>query len=223
MERLRVYVGREHSCCRGWRDRWGHCSPPNAWSPARHTQTPSADNPHRLTDVPALQTIEIPPCREPSNRIWARTHIYCAFKMCMDARRHCEERWRRGSPSSTHHSQNTVKRWSTTKMSGEEAPLARPRQQCKGSMGQLLASAEHSSVQPGTHSLARSSRGGWVGKSCLGKQPFPCLAWGSEIRPLCFWKEVILTDSMPVTNERLRKKGKGLTCILNLNTDIWHL
>lgn len=28
---------------------------------------------------------------------------------------------------------------------------------------------------------------------------------------------------IPVTNERLRKEEKGLTCILNLNTDIWHL
>jgi len=68
--------------------------------------------------------------------------------------------------------------------------------------------------------LARERR---VGKSCSGKQLCPGLAWGSEIRPFFFRKGVILADSMgviPVTNERLRKEGTGLTCILNLNTDI---
>lgn len=82
-----------------------------------------------------------------------------------------------------------LRKWVGRKRCCWQALLARPRQQCKGSTGQPLASAEHSSVQPGTHSLARSSRGGWVGKSCLGKQPFPCLAWGSEIRPFVFGKK----------------------------------
>lgn len=182
-----------------------------------HPETLSADNPHCLTDAPALQTIETPPRREPSNTIWARTHIYCTFKTCMDARRHCEERWRRCSPSSTHHSQNNMKRWSTTKMSGEEEMLPTSP---AGKAQAALQGQRRAQLCAAWDTLACSSWGGWVGKSCLGKQTFPCLAWGSEIRPLCFWKEVILTNSMPVTNERLRKKGKGLTCILNLNTDI---
>ena len=91
--------------------RWGghRCSPLTAQSPARQNQRPvSADNPHRLTGVPAIQTLT-PQRLEPSNRIWARKHIYCVFKTGMDARRHCEERRERGFPSSAHHSQNSAK------------------------------------------------------------------------------------------------------------------
>lgn len=182
--------------------------------------------------MPAFQTIT-PQRLDPHNRIWARKHIYCVFKTCTDARRHCKERRGRGFPSSTHHSQNNVKSCWTTQMRGEEVVLlASPAGSAQTGAGRQGKGSTQAAVwlswaQPWGLKGAAKPRGGvgWMGKSCLGKQSFPRLAWGSEIRPF-FWKGVILADSMgviPVTNERLRKEGKGLTCILNLNTDIWHL
>lgn len=146
--------------------RWGgHCfSPPNASSPARHNWRPtSADNPYPLTDVPACQTIT-PHCLEPSNRIWARKHIYCVFKTCMDVRRHYEDRQGRGFPPSTHLSQINVKSWRTARPRREEAVLpASPASTAQaGSVQaacrQLSASAEHSPAgKKALHSLGYTS------------------------------------------------------------------
>lgn len=91
----------------------------------------------------------------------------------------------------------------------------------------LVGAAAGHSPWPRGHNL-------W-GKCPLGNKPFfICSAVLSNKAILflfffffsSFWKGVILSDSMgviPIRNERLWKEGKGLTCILNLNTDIWHL
>lgn len=218
MERLLVNAGQEHSCCRGWWDRWGHCSPASAWSPARHTQRPRQQTAHTAWQMLLhFKQLKLPHAESPETESGPE-HIFIALLkhawMQEDTVKRdgdvlllppiiSKKTWR----------EEVLQKWVGRKRCCWHTLLARPRQHCKCSTGD-------SSVQPGTHWLACSSWGGWVGKSCLGKQIFPCLAWGSEIRPLCFWKEVIPADSMPVTNERLRKKGKGLTCILNLNTDI---
>lgn len=146
--------------------------------------------------MPAFQTIILQRL-EPRNRIWARKHIYCVFKTCTDARRHCKERRGRGFPSSTHHSQNNVKSCWTTKMRGEEAVLlASPAGSAQTGTGRQGKGSTQTAVwlswaQPWGVKGSAKPRGcvGWMGKSWLGKQSFLRLAWGSEIRPFFFFLE----------------------------------
>lgn len=224
MERLRVCAGQEHSCCRGWRDRWGHCSPPNACSPARHTQRPRQQTAHIAWQMcQHFKQLKLPHAESPATESGPE-HVFIALLkyawMWGDAVKGDggevllpppiipKIRWR----------DEVLQKWVGRKRCCWQALLARPRQHWRAARGS--AGLSWTQLCTAWDTLACSSWGGGVGKSFLGKQAFPGLAWGSEIRLLCFWKEVILTDSMPVTNERLRKKGKGLTCILNLSTDI---
>lgn len=141
-----------------WLMRWmGALLPSQRLLPSHtHPETLSAHSPHRLTDVPALQTIEVPHTESPATECGPEHIFIVLLKTCMDARRHCEERWRGRSPSSIHHSQNNVKIWNTKKMSGEEEVLpTRHRQHCKSSTG-------HGSVQPGTHWPAAAGQGEWA-------------------------------------------------------------
>lgn len=79
MERLCVYVGREHNCCRGWQDRWGYCSPPNAWSPARHTQRPRQQTTHIAWQMcQHFKQLKLPHAESPATESGSE-HIFIAL------------------------------------------------------------------------------------------------------------------------------------------------
>lgn len=145
--------GGSTAAAEAWWDGWGHCSPPNAWSPARHTQRPH----QRQPTLPDRCTSTSNHWNSPTATESGPEHLFIA---------HLKHAWMQGdtvkrvggdvlllppiTPKITWRDE-VLQRWVGRKRCCPQALQARLRQHCKGSTG-------HSSVQPGTHCLQQLGR-----------------------------------------------------------------
>lgn len=195
MDRLRVYAGWEHGCCRGCGDGAAAAGP--------------LQRPNSQQDTTADQ------CRQTARIAW---QVHQHFKQLLPSPYSpaTESRPETVFPVFLNHA------WmqgDTAKREGGEvllppitpkimcrakelhqcggrqrccgqAPLAQHRQG-KGSRQAAVCPSWAQPCRPkALRSLAYTARrGGWAGKFSLGKQPFPFLAWGSEIKPFFLFFE----------------------------------